>query len=70
MVQSPPEVRALAHLLGRYREANSTRGGFELAITAVPFLVIWALMWAALDHGYWIACWGRCPLRACSSVSS
>jgi acyl-lipid omega-6 desaturase (Delta-12 desaturase) len=61
MVQSPPEVRALAHLLGRYREPNSTRGGFELAITAVPFLVIWALMWAALDYGYWIGLLGAVP---------
>jgi omega-6 fatty acid desaturase (delta-12 desaturase) len=26
----------------------------ELAITAVPFFVIWALIWAALDHGYWL----------------
>jgi acyl-lipid omega-6 desaturase (Delta-12 desaturase) len=53
MVHSPPEIRALAHLLAGYRDPNSTRGLFELAITAVPFLVIWALMWAALDHGYW-----------------
>jgi hypothetical protein len=54
MVQSPPETRALAHLLARYREPDSLRGVFELVITAVPFLVIWALMWTALDHGYWI----------------
>src|SRR5438876_10193292 len=52
MVLSPPEIRALAHLLARYREPNSARGVFELGITVVPFVVIWALMWTALDHGY------------------
>jgi acyl-lipid omega-6 desaturase (Delta-12 desaturase) len=52
MVHSPPETRALAHLLVRYREPNSARGVFELVITVVPFVVIWALMWTALDHGY------------------
>jgi len=54
MVQSPPEARALARLLDRYREPNSVRSVFELAITAVPFLAIWALMWAAVAYGYWI----------------
>jgi hypothetical protein len=54
MIISSPETRALTHLLARYREPNSARGLFDLLITAVPFLVIWALIWAALDHGYWI----------------
>jgi omega-6 fatty acid desaturase (delta-12 desaturase) len=54
MVQSPPETRALARLLTRYREPNSARGLFELAITVAPFLVTWALIWVALDNGYWI----------------
>ena len=55
MVQSPPETRALAQLLVRYREPNTARGVFELVITAVPFIAIWALIAAALDHGYWIS---------------
>jgi acyl-lipid omega-6 desaturase (Delta-12 desaturase) len=54
MVQSPPETRALARLLTRYREPNSARGLFELAITAAPFLVTWGLIWVALVNGYWI----------------
>jgi len=41
-------------LLARYREPGSARGVFELVITAVPFLVIWALMWTVLAHGHWI----------------
>jgi omega-6 fatty acid desaturase (delta-12 desaturase) len=51
---SSPETRALTDLLARYREPNNARGWFELVITAVPFLVIWALIWVTLDHGYWI----------------
>ena len=54
MVQSSPETRALTHMLARYRQPSSARGLFELVITGVPFLVFWALIWAALDHGYWI----------------
>ena len=54
MVQDPPETRALAQLLAGYREPDSARGIFELAITAVPLLVIWALIWAAVVHGHWI----------------
>jgi acyl-lipid omega-6 desaturase (Delta-12 desaturase) len=54
MVQSPPETRALVRLLARYREPDSARAVFELIITAVPFFVIWALMWIVLVRGHWI----------------
>jgi omega-6 fatty acid desaturase (delta-12 desaturase) len=54
MSQRLPEIRALPRLLARYREPDSARGVFELVITAVPFLIIWALVWNALDHGYWL----------------
>ena len=52
--RSPPESRALAQLLARYREPSSARGAFELAITAAPLLALWALIWVAVAHGYWI----------------
>jgi acyl-lipid omega-6 desaturase (Delta-12 desaturase) len=48
------ETRALAQLLAGYHEPDSARGIFELVITGVPFLVIWALMWTVLAHGHWI----------------
>src|SRR5690349_6786427 len=48
------DSRVLAHFLARYREPSCTRGALELAITAVPFVLIWILMWATLDMGYWI----------------
>ena len=46
--------RALAHALAGYREPNSGRSTFEIAITAIPFVLIWVLMWAGLTEGYWI----------------
>jgi acyl-lipid omega-6 desaturase (Delta-12 desaturase) len=55
MVQSPPETRALAQLLAGYREPDSARGIFELVITVVPLLIIWALIWAAVVRGHWVA---------------
>jgi omega-6 fatty acid desaturase (delta-12 desaturase) len=53
-VHTTPDPRALAHMLARYREPNCARGVLELVITAVPFVLIWILMWATLDTGYWI----------------
>lgn len=31
------------------------RGVLEIVITLVPFVLLWAVMWAALDAGYWFA---------------
>jgi acyl-lipid omega-6 desaturase (Delta-12 desaturase) len=61
MVHSPPEARALVHLLARYREPNNARGIFELLVTAVPFITIWALLCVAIDYGYWISLLGVAP---------
>ena len=38
----------------RYREPNSARSTIELVITAVPFVILWILMWGALGSGYWV----------------
>jgi acyl-lipid omega-6 desaturase (Delta-12 desaturase) len=53
-VRITPDSRALAQMLAPYREPNGARGVLELVITAVPFGLIWILMWATLDTGYWI----------------
>jgi omega-6 fatty acid desaturase (delta-12 desaturase) len=50
----PPNARALPQMLARYREPNRTRSIIELAITAVPLVLLWILMWATLDIGYWL----------------
>src|SRR3954447_7263301 len=49
-----PASRALAHALAGYRAPNSARSTFEIAITAIPFVLIWVAMWAGLAQGYWI----------------
>ena len=60
MHESPPNERVEPDLsvsnldLASYREPNAARSVFELMITAVPFALLWALIWAALDAGYWI----------------
>jgi omega-6 fatty acid desaturase (delta-12 desaturase) len=42
----------LARLLNHYREPDTGRGIFELAVTAVPFAIAWALMALAFYRGY------------------
>src|SRR6202161_2618714 len=46
--------KAWAPILARYREPNCARSTVELAITAVPFVLLWILMWTALGAGYWV----------------
>ncbi len=48
------DARAWIQILARYREPNSARSVFELAITAGAFILIWIVMWATLDLGYWL----------------
>jgi len=52
-LHSTPDSRQLVRDLATYREADNARGVFEIAVTLVPFALIWAVMWAALDAGYW-----------------
>lgn len=52
--ETKPDARSLMRDLAAYRDADRARSLFELGITAVPFILLWVLMWAALDAGYWI----------------
>jgi len=38
--------------LSRYRTPNAARSAYELAITAIPFVAAWFLMYWALSHGH------------------
>jgi acyl-lipid omega-6 desaturase (Delta-12 desaturase) len=48
-------ARAWIKILARYRKPNSSRSSVELAITVVPFFLLWALSWVAIEYGHW---WG------------
>jgi omega-6 fatty acid desaturase (delta-12 desaturase) len=39
--------------LARYREPSHSRSIFEILVTLVPFIALWALAWAAVHFGYW-----------------
>jgi omega-6 fatty acid desaturase (delta-12 desaturase) len=41
--------------LAPYREPDPARSLFELAVTAAPFVLLWILMLAALEVGYWLS---------------
>ena len=52
-----PEIRASrdwVKVLSGYREPATTRSAFELAVTLVPFILLWALAWAAMSVSYWL----------------
>lgn len=52
----PPHIdgaKQWAHILNRYREPDNRRSIFEIAITMVPFVILWVLAWAAVHFGYW-----------------
>jgi acyl-lipid omega-6 desaturase (Delta-12 desaturase) len=53
-IHATHDSRAWATMLARYREPSSARSTVELVITAVPLVILWILMWAALGTGYWI----------------
>ncbi len=53
-VHNTPDSRAWARRLAPYREPSCARSMLELAVTAVPLVLLWILMWATLDTGYWL----------------
>ncbi|EBA18547.1 probable fatty acid desaturase protein [Roseobacter sp. SK209-2-6] len=57
-------ARDWVKILAQYREPNLGRSSFELAVTALPFLALWALAWWSLSVSYWLA-FGISLLNAC-----
>jgi len=47
------EARAWPQILARYREPSTVRGLLEIAVTVLPLVALWALVWAAVHLGYW-----------------
>ncbi|WP_435170102.1 fatty acid desaturase [Falsirhodobacter sp. 1013] len=57
MLDTPPPPRTAREwlsVLARYREPSTRRSLFELAVTLLPFLVLWALAWKALAVSFWL----------------
>lgn len=52
---SPQNASDWVRILARYREPSSRRSAFELAITAIPFVLLWGLAWYALSISNWLA---------------
>ena len=50
--QAGLDRRALMATLARYRVPDVRRSIIEIAITIVPLIVLWVLMWRALEIGY------------------
>lgn len=52
---TPVDARALMRPLARYRDPSFKRSVLEILLTAPPLLLIWALMWAALQANlFWL----------------
>jgi acyl-lipid omega-6 desaturase (Delta-12 desaturase) len=49
------DARAWAHVLACYRKPSDGRGIVEIGITVVPLVLLWVLVWATLDLGYWLS---------------
>lgn len=52
---SDQPARRWVQVLARYREPRTGRSLFELGVTLVPFLLIWALAWWALSVSIWLS---------------
>ena len=51
---NPPNSRSWAQILASYREPSCVRSLLEIVITVLPLVLLWMLMWASLDIGYWL----------------
>lgn len=48
-------ARAWVKVLAKYRDPNTFRSIFELAVTLIPFAAIWAVAWWMLSYSYALA---------------
>ena len=51
---APLDPHLLLRQLSPYRQAETARGIFELTVTAVPFIILWALTSIAVQAGHFI----------------
>lgn len=48
-------ARDWVKILAQYRDPSPWRSGFELTVTMIPFLLLWAAAWWSLSHSYLLA---------------
>lgn len=48
------DARDWVKILSAYREPDTWRSSFELAVTLGPFVLLWALAWWSLGISYWL----------------
>ena len=46
--------KAWLKILSRYRRPAMGRSFYELAVTLVPFVLLWGATWLSIHFGYWI----------------
>jgi acyl-lipid omega-6 desaturase (Delta-12 desaturase) len=54
LAPAAPDARGWTRILARYRAPSPVRSIVELVITVGPLVLLWFLMWATLDLGYWL----------------
>jgi omega-6 fatty acid desaturase (delta-12 desaturase) len=52
--ESPIDARQIFRAVSIFAKPVVARSVFELIITVVPFMLLWALAWTALISGYWL----------------
>jgi len=52
------------HRLAPFRASENFRAVFEIIITLIPFLLIWAAMWWLISRGHWVGMLGAIPAGA------
>lgn len=50
---APKDARAWAQTLGEYSQPSNARGIFELAVSFLPFGLLWVAMALLMTNGYW-----------------
>ena len=58
------EARAWTSILNRYRAPSTARSVIEIAITALPLVLLWIAMWALLHFSYWLTLLVAVPAAA------
>lgn len=49
------EPGSCSKILSHYVDCDSARSMVELLVTAIPFALMWTLVWLALHVGYWLS---------------